>query len=135
MKGHVALQHTADRTTEQLIGHIRDGFYGTADGACEGITPQRCANAIDHAKGVASALIRSHPRLRACYSVDTAESDMHIDSFDSACREKYGKIAVSRDAAAFADGQDADYGGDAADPDANYEWDDDGADDAVGFGD
>lgn len=135
VKGHVAQQHTADRTTEQLIGHIRDGFYGTADGQWEGITATRCQNAIAHAKGVASALIRAHPRLRGCYPVGTAEADMHIDTFNAACRERYGTIALSRDAAAFANGQDSDYGGDAADPDANYEWDDDGADDAVGFAD
>src|SRR6185437_13865734 len=111
---------TADRTTEQLIGHIRDGFYGTADGQWEGITATRCQNAIAHAKGVASALIRAHPRLRGCYPVGTAEADMHIDTFNAACRERYGTIALSRDAAAFANGQDSDYGGDAADPDANY---------------
>jgi len=135
VKGHVAQQHTADRTTEQLIGHIRDGFYGTADGAWEGVTAERCRNAIAHAKGVASSLIRSNPRLRACYPDGTKPEAMHIDSFDSACRERYGKIALSRDATAFADGQDAEYGGDAADPDENYEWDDDGADDAASFGD
>src|SRR6185437_16836429 len=73
VKGHVAQQHTADRTTEQLIGHIHDhGFYGTADRQWEGITATRCQNAIAHAKGVASALISAHPRLRGCYPVGTA---------------------------------------------------------------
>lgn len=135
VKGYVAQQHTSDRTTEQLIGHIREGFYGSSDGRWEGITAQRCQNAIAHAKGVASALIRANPRLRRCYPDGTAEADMCIDTFDAACRARYGAVALSSDAAAFANGQDADYGGDAPDPDSNYEWDDDGADSAVGLGD
>jgi hypothetical protein len=50
---------------------------------------------------------------------------MHIESCEQRMPRSVRQIALSRDAAAFANGQDADYGGDAPDPDANYEWEDD----------
>ena len=60
---------------------------------------------------------------------------MHIDSFSAECRQRYGKIALSRESAAFAEGQTADFGGNDVDPDESQQWAADGGDDAAGLAD
>ena len=67
VKGPVADLHTTDRTTAALLLHLREGFYGSADGAWKGVTPERCQKAIAHCKSVVTGIIRGRAKLRSCY--------------------------------------------------------------------